>query len=878
MRRHISILVVLLLALTSALFAQVPLAITSISPDRAFAGSPTFTLTVTGTGFQAIAVGSGFLSLSQVRWNGVNIPTTYDTPTTRVATVDASLVASPGTAAVDVVNPSGPPSNSMVFTILTPLAITTNSPLPTATVGVNYSRQLAGVGGTQPYSWYWNPASDIGSLPPGLSLDYYTGVISGIPSAAGTYSVVVTLLDGYENQVDKTFQLIINPPAPLTIASISPNHTTAGTGTFTLIVTGSGFFAQTSMVYWNGSELATTFDIATQLRADVPASLISQPGSATVQVVDLEMQRSSNSVIFRVWARPAITSTTLPDGEVGAPYSEPIQYTCPNGPCAWSIPSGTMPPGMDLNADGSVIGTPTRAGAYTFTVGVTDGAGVLASADITLTVIAAPAITTGSPLPNGIVGLAYSQAFAATGGTPAYTWTAQTSALPPGLTVSTAGVLSGTPSQAGTFTFTVTVTDSAQGTAAKQFSLTVNPALSITTVSPLPNGTVGTAYSQQTFTAEGGTLPYTWTSPTSALPPGLTASAAGVLSGTPTQAGTFTFTVTVTDSAQSTAAKQFSLTVDPPLSITTASPLPGGTVGTAYSQLTFAATAGTPAYSWTPQTSALPPGLTVSTAGVLSGTPTQAGTSTFTVTVTDNAGSTASKQFTLIVALPPATAPSVAVSSSSPGPAQQPTVNVQLGAPYTLQMTGVLTLTFAPDAVASADDPAIQFSSGGRTLPFTIPAGQTSAFSTLPTLQTGTVAGSITLTITQLVAGGQSVLPSPAPIQTITVARSAPVITSVQVSKVSPGFSVLIRGYSTPRQMTQATFIFTGTNLQGASAVIQVDIPFGAWYAGTSSTSFGSQFLYTQPFTIQGDISAITSVSVTLQNSSGSSQAVSASF
>jgi hypothetical protein len=78
--------------------------------------------------------------------------------------------------------------------------------------------------------------------------------------------------------------------------------------------------------------------------------------------------------------------------------------------------------------------------------------------------------------------------------------------------------------------------------------------------------------------------------------------------------------------------------------------------------------------------------------------------------------------------------------------------------------------------------------------------------------------------------------------------------------------------------MTQATFIFTGTNLQGGSAVILLDTTFGPWYAGSSSTPFGSQFLYTQPFTIQGDINAITSVSVTLQNTVGSSQAMGASF
>ena len=142
-------------------------------------------------------------------------------------------------------------------------------------------------------------------------------------------------------------------------------------------------------------------------------------------------------------------------------------------------------------------------------------------------------------------------------------------------------------------------------------------------------------------------------------------------------------------------------------------------------------------------------------------------------------------------------------------PAQQPTFDVQLSAAYPLTITGTVTLTFTPNAVNAADDPAIQFSGGGRTLNFTIPAGQTSAFpTTLPSIQTGTVAGEIDLTLSYF-AGGQNITPANPPVRSMTIARAAPKINSVQVVKVAGGFNVLVTGYSTPRQVTQAVFTFT---------------------------------------------------------------------
>ena len=277
---------------------------------------------------------------------------------------------------------------------------------------------------------------------------------------------------------------------------------------------------------------------------------------------------------------------------------------------------------------------------------------------------AALSITTASPLPAGTVGTAYSQSFASSGGTGTKSWSVSAGTLPAGLSLSSAGVLSGTPTTAATSSFTVQVTGG--GTATKAFSLTVNAAaaaLSITTASPLPAGTVGTAYSQS-FASSGGTGTKSWSVSAGTLPAGLSLSSAGVLSGTPTTAATSSFTVQVTGGG--TATKAFSLTVNAAaaaLSITTASPLPAGTVGTAYSQ-SFASSGGTGTKSWSVSAGTLPAGLSLSSAGVLSGTPTTAATSSFTVQVTG--GGTATKAFSLTVN---AAAAALSITTASPLPA-----------------------------------------------------------------------------------------------------------------------------------------------------------------------------------------------------------------
>jgi hypothetical protein len=175
----------------------------------------------------------------------------------------------------------------------------------------------------------------------------------------------------------------------------------------------------------------------------------------------------------------------------------------------------------------------------------------------------------------------------------------------------------------------------------------VDPATLTITTSSLPNATFGSAYSQ-TLQATGGSGTYSWSRTAGALPGGLTLNPNGTITGAPTATGNFNFTVTVTDSANRTAQKALSISVTAPaLSVATDS-LPNAVVGTAYSQ-TLQATGGTGGYTWARTAGSLPANLTLNPNGTISGTPTAAGASTFTVTVTDNGGRTANKQLTLTV-------------------------------------------------------------------------------------------------------------------------------------------------------------------------------------------------------------------------------------
>jgi hypothetical protein len=175
-----------------------------------------------------------------------------------------------------------------------------------------------------------------------------------------------------------------------------------------------------------------------------------------------------------------ISTTSLPNGTVGAPYTATLQATGGTSPYTWSQTSGgTMPPGVILNSAGAFSGTPSKAGTYgPYVFKVTDSSNnTVSSANLSITVAAASLTVTTSSLPNGMVGATYSATLAAGGGTPPYTWAVTSGgALPAGLAISSGGVISGTPTSAGTFgPYVFTVTDSTSATAASaSLSLTIS--------------------------------------------------------------------------------------------------------------------------------------------------------------------------------------------------------------------------------------------------------------------------------------------------------------------------------------------------------------------------------------------------------------------
>ncbi|MCI0485694.1 MAG: putative Ig domain-containing protein [Blastocatellia bacterium] len=572
-----------------------------------------------------------------------------------VATVSASsntfsdTTVLPDTAygyRVRAFNQSGESPYSSEAPVTTPitqpsLSVTTAN-LADAVVDVPYSRTLNASGGTSPYVWQ----IETGALPSGLQLSQ-TGTISGTPDTAGTSNFVARVTDADNRSTTKGLSLTVKPAAPLTITTGALPAASVGT-TYSQALGASG--GQTPY-NWAVQSGRLPEGLTLNQTAGVIAGTPEEPGSTSFVIALSDATGANITKSLSIAVNPGLLELTvitasLPDAIVGQDYSHALKAEGGNAPYRWELKGGSLPDGLRLSEAGMITGRPTAPGETEFELQVSDQSGQTSAKQLTIDVEPPPELTilNQADLPLGAIGIPYHVTLNATAGVPPYKWIKKNKpkfgTLPDGIRVSKDGTISGTPTAQGTFDFTVRVVDATGKKAAKPFTIEVGPPpppLEIRTT-VLASASRGLPY-RFALEAGGGLPPYTWSIDTGVLPDGLTMNAEGVISGTATTIGSLSFTVRLLDSIGTSTLKTLTLAVippPPPLVILTQQ-LPDTAAERPYNQ-TLQAGGGVPPYAWSLSSGSLGEGLNLSTAGVISGTPTRAGTNVFVVRVTDSAG------------------------------------------------------------------------------------------------------------------------------------------------------------------------------------------------------------------------------------------------
>ncbi|UQV47555.1 putative Ig domain-containing protein [Janthinobacterium lividum] len=419
-------------------------------------------------------------------------------------------------------------------------------------------------------------------------------------------------------------------------------------------------------------------------------------------------------IVYNVTITSAVTLTpaTVPTATVAQAYSATaLSATGGAAPYTYAITAGSLPAGMSLSSVGSLSGTPTAGGTFNFTVRATDSLAVNGSRAYALTVNAPTITIAPTIMPAMTAGVAYSQGITAANGTATYTYAITGGSVPTGLSLAPDGTLSGTPTAAGPFNFTVSATDSSTGSG----PYTGSRAYSVTVAAGAPvagNVSASLAYGSS---ANPINLSLSGGAATSV------AVASGALHGTATASGTSiaytptagyggpdSFTYTATNGIGTSAPATVTIVVNAP-TITIAPPtVPAATVGTAYSQNVTAANGFAP-YGYAISAGALPAGLSLSSGGVLSGTPTAGGVFNFTVRATDSStGSgpySGARAYSMTVNAPTISITPTAMPTITAGVAYSQNITAGGGtATYSYAITGgsVPTgLSLAPDGTLS---------------------------------------------------------------------------------------------------------------------------------------------------------------------------------
>ena len=376
---------------------------------------------------------------------------------------------------------------------------------------------------------------------------------------------------------------------------------------------------------------------------------------ANIAEINSATQQATRGASSSMTAAVAITTTELPRGTVGTPMAATVSAASGGAPVTWSL-TGSLPDGVTFDAGTATFsGVPAEYGTWPVQVTaalVTDPANSATRA-LGLSVWPLAVTVPSTRLAVQTLGRQTTMGVSATGGTGSYRWRVVDGAVPPGVTLGElTGAFSGTPTQAGTFAFTVEAADVTYPDLTGRGSDVVDvvPAQVTIVAQTLARGTQGVAYGA-TLDATGGAGAIVWSVATGSLPPGLTLSSDGSIAGTPASVGSWNFGVRAADSLypSNSATATLALAIAPaPLQIvTTKLPEPWRTLP--YSTR-LTATGGTGAITWRVSAGTLPLGLTLSTTGVLSGATKYTGSYTFTVEARDSGApvQTATRQYTVI--------------------------------------------------------------------------------------------------------------------------------------------------------------------------------------------------------------------------------------
>ena len=545
--------------------------------------------------------------------------------------------------------------------------------------------------------------SETGTLPAGVSFNSTTGVLSGTPTASGSFSITMGANNGVGSGATQPFTLTVNG-APAITSADNATFTTGSAGSFTVTATGTPAptFSETGTL-----PAGVSFNSTTGVLSGTPTA--SGSFSITMGAANGVGSNASQSFTLTVNAAPTITSGASKVFVKGVAGS--FTVTATGYPAPTFSETGTLPTGITLNSSGVLSGTSTQTGSFPVTMTATNGVGTDATQNFTVNVVAAPVFTSAN---NATFTTAGSNSFTVSAsGFPAPTFAVTTGTLPSGVTLnSTTGVLSGTPAATGVTSVTITATN-AVSNATQSFTLTANAGPVITSANS--TGFVATVAGTFTVTASGYPAP-TFTE-TGALPAGITLNATtGVLSGTTTADGTYVIALKATNGVGSGGTQVFTLTVATAVPTFTSASSGTAVAGTPYS-FTIRAIGASPITMSTASTSAITAaGLTFTDNGdgtaTVAGTPlaSAAGLKTWTWKAQNAAGKTL-QGFDLAINL----APSITSAASK---------SVKTGVAFSMTITSkgfpvaTLSATGLPAGVT-----LVNIGSGKGTLAGTMPAG-----------------------------------------------------------------------------------------------------------------------------------------------------------